>query len=608
MKKSDAGVPVARTRKGRLAPLASLATASLVVSGAVGIGTAANADEVETEADSAAHAHLLWVDGVGLDVAGAGRATTEFSPPGPNESDNAALNLELLDAVQLGLNGLDLPLIKPAGEEGPGLLDLGALGAAESYASSPTANNAFAATGLLTEEGALNTDAYQGGVGDPAQLDLSALVRQIIGDAVADELLTGASITIGAVGSQIEKDGPEITSTYRLADLQADLTSPALGDATAVTDDIVGGALAPVEGLLAPGDAETEPGAIFQLVSALVTTLDAVSIPIVGGVDASLNGLGLDTATLTESVRNGLLEEPIDNSTADAPASVSVDLSDGTITVDLAQVLLESDAAYAGLDLNSLPANTDVLTGDVVNAITAGVTSAVTGTGPNSLTTKAVDLITEGIYGVAVDLDIDLGVGLLGLPVTDASVTLQSTDGTAATLGGLLGVDGYLPAELEIDDPGLLGGLLGTVTDILNPVVGQLGDLLSPAVDGVLANLQPTVNGVLDPIVANLLNVALQPVLTQVAALTINEQPEVGDLGDGSFTVRALSVELLPLLGEGSVDVELGSSTVRALDQSVVGTDPAYAGLDLPISGDGWPAGSTVTVTLEDEEGNVMAG
>ncbi|MGK9220587.1 choice-of-anchor G family protein, partial [Microbacterium barkeri] len=584
-------------RKRRLAPIATLAAASLVAGGvayAANVNTtgAANADTITTEADSAAHGHLIWAEGLGLDVAGAGSSFSQLSAEGPRE-ERSPLDLEVLGLVNLGL-GVDLPLVKPDASS-PGLLELGAIGVAESYSSSPTLDRSIAASGLLGENGALDLSAYDS-VGQPASLDLTALLSQVISEELTDTVLSEAGITIGAVGSQIEKNGTDVTSLYRIADLQLNLTSPVLADTTTLVDNVLDPVLAPVNALVGEG------GAISTLVTSLVSALDAINVLGLGGIDASVAELGLDTTALTNSLQTELLAAPLDNSTATEPASVSIDLSNGSISVDLGALLLQA-GGYT--DLNELPANTSVLTDEVVNAVVGGVTDALTGTGPNSLTTKLTNLISDGIYGVGVNLDLNLAVSLLGIPATNTTVSLQGDGGGQATLGGVLGVEGYAPASLEIADEGILGGLLGLVTPLLDPVVGQLGGILQPVIDTLVTNLSTTVNGVVNPIVTNLMDNALEPVLSQVAELTINEQPAEGDLGAGSSTVRALSVNLLPILGDASVTLELGSSSVRALDVVVYDTSitaepgSVEAGETVTITGAGFAPNETVTITID---------
>ncbi|MGO1466492.1 hypothetical protein [Microbacterium gubbeenense] len=103
-------------------------TTLAVVGTFAGIGVA-TADIRTTEADSAAHAHLLWLEGLGLDVADAGVTQSEFA--GTATEDDSSLDASVLEGlVDIDLGDVSVPLIKPTAG-GPGLLHLGALGLLE---------------------------------------------------------------------------------------------------------------------------------------------------------------------------------------------------------------------------------------------------------------------------------------------------------------------------------------------------------------------------------------------------------------------------------------------------------------------------------------------
>ena len=84
---------------------------------------------------------------------------------------------------------------------------------------------------------------------------------------------------------------------------------------------------------------------------------------------------------------------------------------------------------------------------------------------------------------------------------------------------------------------------------MLTTVPAQLTDTLQDAViDPLLTSLSPVLDGV----------------LSQIVGLTINDQPSPGQLGPDSFTVRAVSVSLLP--AGPAAEVNLAASTVRISD------------------------------------------
>ncbi|MGW9021338.1 choice-of-anchor G family protein, partial [Leucobacter chromiiresistens] len=572
---------------------AGLAALTALASAATFGATAAvaDADLPSADAQSAGHGHGLWIDGLGLDVASTASSSTEF--PGAAGPETSGLDLALLQTATVDANGLTLPLLSD-GTNG-GLLALGDLGALSSYSASPSATSSVASSGIITEDGGIDL----GPVNDPssftpAQLDASALVRQLLGDAVADELLDEATLSVGALASRVDAENGAPTSEYSLSGLELELSSPAVGGLVDDVDGLAAALLDPVDALLAEG------GSVDTLVTTLVGTLNALPL-----VDASVNSIGLDTTPLTGQLREQLLEEPVEN----GDGSVSVNLNDGTITVYLDQLAI---SGQPGETLSTLAPNTDVLSGDTVTAILNGVSEALVGPGPNSLVTKATTLITEGVYGVGLTIDLEVGlsatVPVVGteIPVAGGSVLIEGT------LGGILGQAGYDPLGVDTSDvtllPGLpipvdLGAVLQPVVNAITPVVSSIGAAILPVLTTTVADIQPSLVELLEPIVTGLLDEALEPVLTQVLDVTINEQPEESDLGAEGFTVRALSVTLLPLLGDASVDVQLGSASAFAEAAAATLTaapNPVEQGGTVTLTGGGFTEGEDVTITFPD--------
>ncbi|MET1133534.1 MAG: choice-of-anchor G family protein, partial [Aeromicrobium sp.] len=523
----------------------AVGTATAVVVAPTLLLTSALADDVALPGDSAAHGHGLFVEGLGLDVAGVARSeANSATAPGPSADDLDARVLEGL--VDLNLGTVELPLITPT-EGGDGLLYLGDLGTMSSRAAAASPTNAVSSSGIINEDGSLNLDTAAGSGFEPARLNVTQLLGQVLGADAVEELVSGASLEIGALGARAAKDGSALTSEYVVSDLELDVDSPLVEALTSDVDTAVAGALQPVVDLVG-----TE-GAVETAVADVVSTIDALPL-----VTADLGSLSVDTQSVADSVRTELLAEPL----ANAEGSVSVNLADGTITVDLAQIVIDSAGVQ---DLNELPANTEVLSGPVVNAVLDGVSDALVGPGENSLVSKTVDLVTEGVYDAGLDVAIDVSAG----PGVTAPVTVNGT------LGGFLGQAGAAEPTVDVDGLSALGidlsELLTPITGALTGLVGDLGAPLEPAVDESLANVQPTLTTALAPLVTDLLDDALKPLLEQVLAVRINEQPTAapingsGDLGAGSFTVRALSVDVLPAIA--GVGIELGSASVRALDE-----------------------------------------
>ena len=559
--------------------------------------TAASADSPtpSTGTKSAAHGHGIWIDGLGLNVAGAASAYSEFPDnAGPNTD---ALNLELLGLLNVDAGTTQLPLLDD-GANG-GLLGLGDLGAMSSYASSPSDTAEIASSGIITADGALDLGPIENpGSFQSAQLDASGLLRQVISDEVANALLDDATLSVGALASRVAVDGAVESgapqSEYSLSGMKLDLSSPAVGNLVDGVDTLAGSLIDPIEALLADG------GGVETAVGNLVSGIDALPL-----VDAQLNSLSLDTSSLTTQLRQQLLQTPLENS----EGSVSVDLSSGVIHVDLDELVVDSSGAST---LSTLAPNTPVLDDVTVNAILDGVTDAIIGDGPNSLITKAVTLITEGIYGVGVNIDLQVGLSvnyLLGtLDVADGPITIKGT------LGGVLGQPGFAPLTPDVSGvtllPGLpipvnVGLLLQPVVNLITPAIAMIGSALTPVINDVIAGIQPALLEFLQPIVTELLDDAVEPVLNGVLDITINEQPTLvggsSDFGDAGFTVRALSVTLLPLLGANAVNLELGSSTVLvpAVEATLSASpNPVVQGGTVTLTGAGFTEGEDVDIAL----------
>ncbi|WP_336660640.1 choice-of-anchor G family protein [Leucobacter sp. USHLN153] len=547
-------------------------------------------------AESAAHAHGLFVDGLGLDIVDSAGTVSEY-PDAPSPEPNG-LNLELLQTLNITAGDVNIPLL--ATPEQAGLLSLGDLGTLSSYSASSSASTSVASSGVITDEGAIDLGPVEDPTSfNPASVNASSLVREVLGDETADALLDDATLSIGALASRVEAEDGVATSEYSLTGLDLQISSPFVDGLVDDLDTFSGTLIDPIEALLA------EDGSVEQIVSGLADTIDALPL-----TTASVDSLGLDTSSLTTELRAQLLETPLQNT----DGSVTVDLDAGTIGVDLDRLVVEGADAES---LSDLGPNTEVLSGPTVDAILDGVTDALLGGGTNSLVSKATTLIEQGIYGVGVNASLQVGLeaDVLGavIPVANGPLAISGT------IGGILDQPGYAPLDVDAEGVQLLGGLpspvdlgalLDPVLDLAEGVLSSItGAIVTPA-SNVVDDVEDDLNAFLTPLVTELLDEALEPVLEQVLAVTINEQPSlleggVSDLGPEGFTTRALSISVLPLLGEGSVDVELGSSTVFPAAPAAVAVlnaspNPVEQGGVVTLTGGGFESGEDVTVTLPD--------
>ncbi|GAA1783622.1 choice-of-anchor G family protein [Leucobacter iarius] len=588
LRRTDAG-------KRRVRGIALVTAAATILAPAFGVASAANADSKTSgpisTAASAAHGHGLWVDALNLNVLGGAEANSYYSDSvGPNRD---ALNVSLLGALKVDLGNVKVPLLKdPANPGAGGLLDLGSLGAISSYGASPTSTKSVAASGLITQDGALNLDASSASDYKPAKLDVSALLEQVLGQTVTDTVLDQASVNIGALASHAESNYGQNSSEYMLAGLGVDVHSNLVGGLVTTLGNTLDSTIKPVSDLAGPG------GLLETTVKGVTDAISALGLGLL--VSAKTEALSVDVSSVISTATTELLKTPLQNS----DGSITVDLKTGLVHVDLAKVLIKGHGVNS---LNELPANTEVLDADTVNAILAGVTDALTGPGANSLTSKAVNLVTDGLYNAKVNVSIEISA--LGGLLAKAPVTVSGSIGDF--LFGAAG--GYKDpvidtSQLTLLGSGLLGQILTPVTNLLKGLVQAIGNtVLKPVVTTVVGNLASTVGGVTTPVVNGLLggSGALKLVLQQLLALRINEQPtklspaQNGDLGSGSFTVRPLSLTLLPtLLGNDAVKLQLGSSTVKAAADPKLTATPSSVeqGATVTLKGDGFTPTETVSI------------
>ncbi|MFE7196955.1 choice-of-anchor G family protein [Microbacterium oxydans] len=559
------------------------------------VPTAANAlDAANPNDPSVAQGQIIQLPAAllgGLDIAALGHTLT--SNPAAPGSELGGLNVGLLEALNIDVGTLNVPLLTDGTT--PGLLRLGDLGAAQSFSSSPTQTQSIASSGTITAGGAIDAGAVDGSV-NPGTLELTDLFDQLAVAGLTDAVLDQASIGIGALASRAESNAGTVTSEYRIADLNLDLHSNLVAGLSGTLASAIQGTVTPVSNLAGPG------GALTALTTTIVNTINAIpDVPLVAAFTATggtVSIAGLDT--VGQTVTTQVLQTPVENTTG----SVLVDLSTGTVSVDLAKILVETGA---GANLNTLPANTPVLSATTISAIQQGITSALTGTHPNSLNGKVSTILksTLDALQVTITVGVDLTVPLTGTPLVSGDVTVK---GSLAQFAGTA-----TPVPTVATDITLAGLNIGV---LLNPVVATVtnavatttGPLVNTALNSVIPLVQPALAALTGPVLTTL-DPVLQGVLSNVATITINEQPATGDIPGGSFTVRALGVNLLPAVG-GGVALDLGSSTVKAAAAAVAAIDAAatvQAGTSLPVTGSGWPANTQVSVQVTAPGGGIVS-
>ncbi|WP_374168963.1 choice-of-anchor G family protein [Microbacterium sp. WHRI 7836] len=582
-----------RRRRAAGGSIAGVTVGAVILASAL-VPTAANAlDAANPNDPSVAQGQIIQLPAAllgGLDIAALGHTLT--SNPAAPGSELGGLNVGLLEALNIDVGTLNVPLLTDGTT--PGLLRLGDLGAAQSFSSSPTQTQSIASSGTITSGGAVDTGAIDGSV-NPGTLELTDLFDQLAVAGLTDAVLDQASIGIGALASRAESNAGTVTSEYRIADLNLDLHSNLVAGLSGTLASAIQGTVTPVSNLAGPG------GALTGLTTTIVNTINAIpDVPLVAAFTATggtVSIAGLDT--VGQTVTTQVLQTPVENTTG----SVLVDLSTGTVSVDLAKILVETGA---GANLNTLPANTPVLSATTISAIQQGITSALTGTHPNSLNGKVSTILksTLDALQVTITVGVDLTVPLTGTPLVSGDVTVK---GSLAQFAGTA-----TPVPTVATDITLAGLNIGV---LLNPVVATVtnavatttGPLVNTALTSVIPLVQPALAALTGPVLTTL-DPVLQGVLSDIATITINEQPATGDIPGGSFTVRALGVNLLPAVG-GGVALDLGSSTVKAAAAAVAAIDAAptvQAGTNLPVTGSGWPANTQVSVQVTAPGGGIV--
>ncbi len=320
-------------------------------------------------------------------------------------TDLHPLSVAALNAVNVGLGG-GINLLGTSG--------ILALGAVNQFAQAHSDGSSSAASGAVTDQGALGVGGQAGVPQSDASFDLSGLIGPLAGTLGNLQLHAGA---LSSTAAQAAGVGGAQSGAYAIAGLGLDLTSPL----------------------------------VASIVTNLRTTLAGLQ-PAVDGITASLNALGLGLVSVTGLPTLTDLVDAITTVTS-ADGSITANLQTGAVHIDAAAVL-----ATAGLDINNLPANTEILP-YLTNALTTQLLPALT----NALT-GLINNITTSLHG--------LTATVLGLPIP---------------LGALLGV--VDPVIATVTAP-ISTAIAGLGTTVITPIANALTTILS-----IQGNVQETAAG-----------------------------------------------------------------------------------------------------------------
>ena len=476
-----------------------------------------------TQADIAT-AHALGIDLglLNLDVLDAIEADDAW--PNSTGGANNPLTLSALQALNLKVGAVSLPLVKA--DNGKGLLDLGGsgLGLLGAAADAPGVTGISASTGVLAEDGSVNLDGSLTQGHGPAKIDVLALTDQLGLGTVTGSLVQELNLEIGALGSEVQKSGDTITSDYTVADLELVLKSSLLSQ---------------INSTLA-GAGTTLDGAIEDLAGTdgLVNAITGVLGPVLKVV-----GIGTPTVTIDSNLQglvDNLISAPLMDGATPEDSLVTINLDQGDIRVNLEKL--------HGSDLNDLDANTQLKTADIAK-ITSTVDDLLDG-----LLNRVADTLNEGVLDTHLVIDLPterngiLG-GVLGEVIGGIKI---DTD-----LGGLVGADGF--EEPEVTYSGLVLTIVGAVLKTaVNGILRPLGTAIQGLLEDEVAEL---IDSTLRDDVLNSLLTGLSPllntVLTKVLRITVNKQEDDRVAGQPALKVTALEVQVLPVAG-GSPVVQLG--------------------------------------------------
>lgn len=486
-------------RKRLMSALAGVGVVSLAVAGAGAF--AANADPSDV---AESQGRFLQGSALGVDLDEIVEILyAEAGNPSLPVSSNVGLTAEALNALVIDLGTINL-----LGDNG-----LITLGAVEQRADATADGDAFAGSGAVTDEGAIAIDETP----DAGFASASITLDSLLDDAGGEDLISELALEIGALAATAAQvDGATPTSEYMIADLGFALETSVVSELSGALTDVLGGLETSIETLLSGAAVGIDLGPLAQVTGSVGVTLPTLS---------------------------SLITTPI---TVDG---VTIDLDGGTVTVDLVALL-----ASEGIDINSLPANTNLTTYlpeiiealvDTVDAVVAQFITSLTGAIGNSALTGTLEIAL--LAGTA-DIDLSVGGTLLA---PDVEVTASAggiiLDTLLALVGGTLDT-----AELLVE------GVLDAAADGL---IATLATTLDAATGGIVTAAQPLIEDVLD-------------IVAEIVSLTVNVQPTAaggqGDLGGTSFTVRALSIGILPTVGATTLaTVDLASATVRGTGLAV---------------------------------------
>lgn len=575
-----------RRRRGSVPWRRSLATAAAtaVVVTATGLPAVAAVDNYPEEPSEAAASVLdstLFQEAL---LAAAYSDAGSVSNPGPNEGN---LNVELLGSQLITIGDVEVPLDE--------ILDFGQLGAlaSKSEASSPV--DAYAVSGLAGADGGVTLDGETEDFGK-ASVDVLSVARLLGVDGLTDQIVDQLLLEAGAGAAEVkaedgvilDQDGVGGLGQYRVADLDLFLHSPVIEDAASSIYDIGGTIDTTVESLINDN--------LDQ--SALTGLFDAIP------------GVPTPSITVDSNMQENLFQSVVGEPITSANQLITIDLSTGQLEIHLDKLVDNPDETEGGL--NELPPNFELiddttypLIAETVHELMQEVTRILLGAIEDSLNSVTINIafFEEGPLGT---LDVSWSLPLADAVNGNFPKAVNNSTGTMAPVATIL------------------VNTINTLGPALAPILGPVYDLLiSDEGDNIFELL---INDLKTDSITAPIRELLSPVfdvLSQVLSITINRQVHTEGVApasvqaaaadvETSFELSALSIALLP--ANEVARINLGNAAVRIggdaggpgdIDPSL-SVDPVTVapGQSTIATGEGYTPDSTVTVQLEDPEGN----
>ncbi len=491
-------------------------------------------------------------------IAGLAPASAVNDGSTTNVASNHPLDATVLNAVNADLgSGLNL-----FGANG-----VITLGAVDQFASASSNGSSKAASGAVDNNGAIAVGGVNGVPSSDATIDLTKVLGSSAGPGLS--VLSAGTVAVGAVSATADETSAGAqTGTYKIASLKLNLTSPLI---TQVTSSLT----------------------TVNLTDQLLRDVNLLGVAQLSNVP--------DLARLLADVG------PV--STADG--SITVNISTGVVSIDVAKVL-----TAAGLDLNNLPANTEIVP-IIVTAVTDQLPQLITGS-VNSLITQ-IGTAIGGITASALGTGLNIPIGQLALsgltttvtaPLTAALPTLGTSVAgpLGTTLSGLLSLTGnvqsttagkfnqtalrltLIPGAQPLARVGLASASVGNNSAPATPTTASLAPNRGPVTGGTTvvitgANFVPggtavTIGG------------------TTVPATNVTVNP-AGTTATFSTPAHAVGAVAVTVTTGGGTSTPALTYTYDPLAASSLSPThgPAVGGTSVTVTGSGFVPGAT-TVTI----------